>query len=193
MARTPKNKPQGYNEMLEAQAQRSENKFYKALSDEHRKTQITEIVTATRKRLEEYPETAKIELTATSMRAVVDRTTLYLQSCEAVGVLPSYASFCHSLGYTVRGVERFIQSHQTPISQYIEVVKEAFAESIDTAALGNHINAIPGIFLLKSLYGRRETSEFIVGPPNNALEPQRDMNDAGKYLERLAESLPPDE
>ena len=193
MTRPPKNKPQGYNEMLEAQEQRGDNRFYKALSDKHRKTQISDIVTATRKRLEEYPETEKIELTRTTVSIISDRLSLYLQSCERVGVLPSYASFCHSLGYTVRGVDNFLVSHQTPISQYIEIVKEAFAAAIDEAALGNHINAIPGIFLLKSLYGRRETAEFIVGPPNNVLEPQRDMNDAGKYLERLAESLPPDE
>jgi hypothetical protein len=166
MPRKPKDimSPDQMETMQEA---KTGSRIYKIESDEHKKEEIAQIVTEAGNRLRQIVG-KKLELTKAPVDAVAEQVDAYLQACAATGTIPSFENLAHAFGYSARGVYSYLTNNpHAENAEFLQIVREEMASVIDNAAMMNHLAPAPAIFVLKSIYERREQIELVASQNQN--------------------------
>jgi len=182
--RKPKNPPMTQEEMTEVVQQKRSSRIYRAESQEIADQGISKSVINALSELKQADGRTKINMDDTNM--VKSRIEAYLETCAVNSSLPSMTGIAMILGYTRTGLYLYMEKQNTETSRYLQLVHDKLADILSENALKNNANNITAIFLLKSLYGLREsqTVEFVV---NNNPNGEPSINDvalrAGLLLE----------
>lgn len=164
---------QSYGEMLVAgQELRKTSKLYRAESTVFNDGRISALTAKTG---------AELAAAATSKRIALDeidevkcRTLAYLKACEEAAIIPSMSGLARSFGMTRRALELCIERQSpAPAAEWLALVKDAFADVLAESALRKTCDSITGIFLMKSLFGFRESIEIVPGRQENIFGEQK--------------------
>lgn len=165
--------------------------FYRYQSGQYNEAQLKNLVGL---RLEELAGVATSERVSLSdINEVKKRTLIYLRACQETGSFPSTMGLARSMGYSRRGLHYWRERNpQSETARWLEMVADTFADILSQSALKNNANPIITIFLSKSLYDMRETSEIIVKPGADE-NPVNDFNEEDIRKRYMIEEVEADE
>ncbi|MFV0351840.1 MAG: terminase small subunit [Oscillospiraceae bacterium] len=136
----------------EKQANNHKSKMYKELSDAHKANQLAADSCTKRKMLQESTVRTRLDLKDTP--SVQARTFEYMEATEIAKVFPSVSGLALAFGCSRQNLNQFLLAHPThPTTDFIQQVKEAFADIISNAGLYGSANPIMSIFILKNNHG----------------------------------------
>lgn len=164
------------------------SKIYKELSDEHRAEIISADVRRKAQALEQY--NGKIDLS--DFERVKERTQAYLAACSDAGTIPNVLGLAsYGFGCTRQWLNEYIRTHPgSETSEYLETLKDMFADTLINASLGRVADSTMGIFVLKNTAGFRD--RFEVEPVQPKYDPQGPLVPI-EELERKFAELPIDD
>lgn len=101
-------------------------------------------------------------------KELADSTMAYFEFCQERAIMPSFRRLANWYGYSVRHLNRLIQSQSTE-GEYLDRIKDAIKDIYEQAALVNAVNNISAMFILKSQYDYVEATKVIVEPSQSIL------------------------
>lgn len=168
--------------MEKEKGERGRNKLYPEIAQELKSEAISSDIS--RKTATLMENTGKVDLS--DLQAVMERTKVYLQGCADSGTFPSVMGLA-SLGFGVsrQWLNEFCRTHKgSPSAEYLERLKDVFADILTNAALNRTAAETMSIFVLKNTAGFVDKVEITPGAPENPLGAEPDQ----KTLEsRLAD------
>lgn len=189
MARKPQN-AMTEDEIIEMQEQRSGSRIYKQISDEHKKSELSTLTECAASRIKAMVDQGRLELTTASIDDVANQIDLYFQCCAKTSTIPSFECLAHALGYSRSGLYYFIDHNpNSPIKELLEATREEIASVIDGGALLGNLAPAPAIFILKSIYGRREQIELIASQKESPLGTVYTPAETEAYIKSLQAGL----
>lgn len=115
---------------------------------------------------------------------VRQRALEYLQSCAEVPTTPTVSGlYALGLGLSRQAVAQWCirhPNHQT--AQFIEVLKESFADLLAASALGGSVAPVPAIFVLKNCYGWIDRMQVTPAVPVRAEDEYSAEDIAKRYM-----------
>lgn len=174
-------------ELTAQKSSRGRQKIYKELSDEHRAEIISADVRCKAQELKQH----RSRVNLLDIEQVRERTQIYLDACAQSGTIPNILGLA-SLGYCCsrQWVNEFVRTHpDSESAEYIERLKDMFADTLINASLSRTADSTMGIFVLKNCAGFRD--RFEVEPILHNDSPLGSPVDSRELLERYAE-LPED-
>lgn len=139
---------------------RKTSKLYRAESAEFNDGRISALAAKTGAELAAVATAKRLSLTETD--EIKARTLAYVKACEEAAVLPSISGLARSFGMTRRALQICIETHSpAATAEWLEVAKDAFSDVLAEASLRNSCNNITSIFILKAIYGFRESVELV--------------------------------
>ncbi len=169
MGRKPKNPPMTRAEVVEYGKKNRSTRIYKEQSDEVRNEAISKTVQHALVGLKQAENTERIDLNdITAVRSIVE---VYLESCVMNSFNPTMTDIAMILGYTRMGLYAYMAKKDTETAKFLHQVHDKLADILAENALKNNVNNITAIFLLKALYGYRDTTslELLPNSPNNEM------------------------
>ena len=155
-----------FADMIELEKTRSGTRLYDRNEDNDLK--IKKLIAQTTTELVNMPE--KVDMNQTELVKRIVKA--YLLACYEAGSVPSKLGMCRAMGISRQGAEQFLQRHPDhATSQFLEVVFDGLADILSNAALTNSVNMVLSIFLLKSIFGFKE-SVVLETPATNPLGPE---------------------
>ena len=145
-------------ELAAQKSGRGRSKIYKEISDEHR----AELVSADIRRKADALAGQKGRVELSDINQVKTRAQEYLAACAESGTFPSILGLA-SLGFgcSRQWVNDYLRTNPNSESaQYIEKLKDAFADILVNASLGRSADSTMGIFVLKNCAGFRDRYEI---------------------------------
>ena len=167
MGRKPKNPPMSKAEVIEFGKKKRSPRIYKEQSDEVKNEAISKTVQQALVGLKQAECSQRIDINDLSaVRSIVE---LYLESCVMNSYNPTMTDIAMILGYTRMGLYSYMAKKDTDTAKFLHMVHDKLADILAENALKNNVNNITAIFLLKSLYGYRDTTslELLPNSPNN--------------------------
>lgn len=131
-------------------------KIYKELSDEHRADTIASNLDMKAKALRESIKQNRIDWD--NLRDIQKRCLTYLENCRDAQSIPTVSGLCaYSLGISRQSLNLYMREHPgTETTQFLQRVKDVFADLLETSALNNNINSIMAIFVMKNDHDRAD-------------------------------------
>jgi hypothetical protein len=127
-------------------------KIYKEQSDLHKGEQLADVTHEKRQVLQEAVQRPRIDLQNT--KDVQTRTFEYMEAAEQAKVFPSVSGLALAFGCSRQNLNQFLLAHPShPTTDFIQQVKEAFADILQNAGLYGSANPIMSIFILKNNHG----------------------------------------
>ena len=158
--RKPKSSPMTKTEMIESgQKQKKVSRVYKAESDAIKDEAISKSVSDALATLRKTDSRNQISLSDYPMvRAACEA---YLEACILSSCFPSMSALAMALGYTRRNLYYFIEKNpDTESGKLLTQLHDMFANILTENSLRNNANNITAIFILKSMFGYKETQTF---------------------------------
>jgi hypothetical protein len=110
----------------------------------------------------------------------------YADACARNGALPSKSGLARAMGISRRALDYFIQKHPDEKSgEYLAIVCDSFAETLNAAALAGSVHPIVSIFLSKALYQFRDNPKE-PEPLDDTADPLGQGTDAQEIADRYA-------
>ncbi len=166
--RKPKNQPLTQTEMIEMTKQkRATSKIYKAESDEIKDEAISNSVRNTLNEMRKAEKLEKINLDDT--KTVKALAECYLESCAVTSSFPTVSALAVSLGYTRENLYHYMKKKpDSETGKFLIQLHDMFSNILAENSLRNNTNAVVSIFLLKSLFGYKDTTsiELVQGDPS---------------------------
>lgn len=159
---------------------RGRSRLYPEISKELKAEAISADVN--RKTAALMENTDKVDLS--DFQAVKKRTEVYLQGCADSGSFPSIMGLS-SLGFgcSRQWVNEFIRTHKGhPSAEFIERLKDTFADILCNAALNRTAAETMSIFILKNTAGFVDKVEITPGTPDGPLGPEADQLELERKL-----------
>ncbi len=164
-------------QMAQALAERPNRRLnYKQESDTHKGEMLAANIQTTIEALERTASRERVNLY--DVDQVKIRTLEYLQACKTAEAFPSVMGLAaFGFGYSRQGLNKFLRQHPNEASaQFIELVKDSFADVLTNQSLYRNADAAQAIFQLKNhndfadrLQLEPITTENPLGPePNQA-------------------------
>lgn len=182
--RKPKNSPMTRDAMIEYGKGKRSTRIYKEQSDEVKNESISKTVSNALAELRQVNNTPRINMDdITAVRGVVE---MYLETCAMNSYNPTMTDIAMILGYTRMGLYAYMAKQDTETSRFLHQVHDKLADILAENALKNNVNNITAIFLLKALYGYRETQslEILPNSPNRELSLDEIAMRAGLLADR---------
>ena len=158
--RKPKSEIMTTAEMIEAgKRKRAVSKIYKAESQEITDEAISKSVLNAISDLKRLEGRQRISLDDCEMvRAVAEA---YLESCAVSSTFPSMSSLAMALGYSRQNLYHFMKEKgDTETGLFLTQLHDLFGNILAENSLRNNANNITAIFILKSLFGYKETQSI---------------------------------
>jgi len=128
------------------------SKIYKAQSDALKGEQLAADNRAKRETLQKSTRRPRLDLKDTE--TVQARTWEYMEATELAKVFPSVSGLALAFGCSRQNLNQFLLAHPShPTTEFIQQVKEAFADLLSNAGLYGSANPIMSIFILKNSHG----------------------------------------
>lgn len=184
MGRKPKNPPMSKAEVIEFGKKKRSPRIYKEQSDEVKNEAISKTVQQALVGLKQAECSQRIDINdLTAVRSIVE---LYLESCVMNAYNPTMTDIAMILGYTRMGLYTYMAKKDTDTAKFLHMVHDKLADILAENALKNNVNNITAIFLLKALYGYRDTTslELLPNSPNNELSLDEIAMRAGLLAEK---------
>ena len=157
--RKPKNEPMTKNEMIEAGQQSKGTKIYRAQSKEVTDKAIRESISNAIADVKRFDGRQKIQLENT--KAVKAIAESYLESCAVNACFPSMTGLAMALGHTRTNLYIYMQKKQDDETAiFLTQFHDLLADILSENALKGNANNITAIFVLKALYGYKDTQTF---------------------------------
>ena len=166
--RKPKGEPMTKDEMMDVLQQKRSTKLYKAQTQELADEAISKTVSDALDELKRAESKPKINLNDTEMvKTIVEA---YIETCAANSSIPSMSGIALMLGYSRMGLYKYLERQETETSRYLQTVHDLLADILSKNALRKNTDNITAIFLLKAMFGFRDTQsvEFVNNTPNTS-------------------------
>lgn len=163
------------------------SKIYKELSDEHR----AEIISADVRRKAQALKEQKGQIDLSDFKLVQERTQVYLAACADAGTIPNVLGLAsYGFGCSRQWLNEYMRKHpNSETTEYLETLKDMFADVLINASLGRVADSTMGIFVLKNCAGFRD--RFEVEPVQPKYDPQGPLVPIEELEARFA-ALPDD-
>lgn len=124
------------------------------------------------------------------LEEVQQRSLEYLSHCRDAQTIPTVSGLAvFGLGVTRQALNLYLREHHgTATARFLEMMKDCFSDTLETAALSRNIDSVMTIFTMKNDHNRADRISIEPIQSSDALGPQ---TDAQALLERYAE-LPED-
>jgi hypothetical protein len=160
--RKPKNAPMSQAEMIEYSKHKRSTRIYKEQSDEVKNESISKTVQGALVGLRQAESKPRIDINdLAAVRGIVE---VYLETCVMNSYNPTMADIAMILGYTRMGLYNYMAKHDTETAKFLHQVHDKLADILAENALKGNVNNITAIFLLKALYGYRDTTSLEILP-----------------------------
>ena len=171
-------------ELAAQKSGRGRSKIYKEISDEHR----AELVSADIRRKADALAEQKGRVELSDINQVKARAQEYLSACAESGTFPSILGLSAlGFGCSRQWVNDYLRANPNSESaQYIEKLKDAFADILVNASLGRSADSTMGIFVLKNCAGFRDRYEL---EPVTTAQPLGAEPDVDALAERINGSV----
>ena len=171
-------------ELAAQKSGRGRSKIYKEISDEHRAALVSADIRRKADALAE--QKGRVELS--DINQVKARAQEYLSACAESGTFPSILGLSAlGFGCSRQWVNDYLRANPNSESaQYIEKLKDAFADILVNASLGRSADSTMGIFVLKNCAGFRDRYEL---EPVTTAQPLGDTADRAALEARIAGSV----
>ena len=157
--RKPKNEPMTKEEMIEAGQQSKGTRIYKAQSKEVTDKAIRQSINNAIEDVKRFDGQAKVKLEDTArVKAIAEA---YLESCAVNACFPSMTGLAMALGHTRTNLYIYMQKKQDDETAiFLTQFHDLLADILSENALKGNANNITAIFVLKALYGYKDTQTF---------------------------------
>lgn len=149
-------------QMAEAMAARPNKRLgnYKAQSDQHKGEELEKNLANAINGLKRSQERGSVDLY--DFPEVQRRTIEYLEACQAGKSYPSIMGLCaYGFGVSRIWLNKFLANHpETETAQFLEGVKDVFADTLTNAALFGNADTTQVIFQLKNHFGHADRIEL---------------------------------
>ena len=159
-----KRSPMTTEEMIEQAEHHKKNRLYKAESQEISNEAISKSIRNAIAEVKRNEGREKINLEDSARVKAI--TEAYLETCAAQAVFPSMSGIAMSCGYTRRNLYYYMEKNPgTETGKFLIQVHDLLADIISENSLKGNANNIASIFLLKALYGYKDsqTVELVQG------------------------------
>lgn len=130
----------------------------------------------------------KIDLRDTEL--VKEVVVSYVNACSKAGLLPSRIGLCRAMGISRQAVSVFMKVHsEEKTAEYLRIVFDSFAETLNSASLTGACHPIVGIFTLKAQEGWRDTVSL---QTETVRDPTDERLTAAEIVERYRDFPLPD-
>ena len=168
-----------------AQERRMNSRIYSKTADGG--LVVSAIVEQLAEELAEIPQKADLRDTEQIKRICV----AYVASCAKAGTIPSKIGLARALGMSRKTVDVFLQRHpEHETAQALELVFDAFAEALSTAALAGSVQQVYAIFISKCLYAWEDTVTIKAIPPDPMDRQRTAAEILARYSPEELEMLP---
>lgn len=173
----------------ELSAQRGRSKIYKELSDEHKAEVIGEDV----RRKAETLRNQRNKVDLSNLQEVRERAQAYLDACAEAGTIPNVLGLsAYGFGCSRQWLNEYLRTHPNSQSaEYINLLKDSFADILVNASLGRAADPTMGIFVLKNCAGFRD--RFEIEPVRENPDPLGDTIDPEELRRRIEDNTVIDE
>lgn len=176
LGRPPGHSIMSMEQMLAMERERTETRLYDRNEDGDAK--IRKLIAQTTTELANLPE--KIDIR--NVEAVKSVVKAYMLSCYNAGSVPSKSGTCRAMGLSRQAVDSFLSKNSNhPSAEFLRVTFDAEAELLSHAALSNSTNMVLSIFLLKAVFGYKETYVLEAPVDNSYVEELTPDQIAEKY------------
>lgn len=150
-------------------------KIYREVSDEHRGTALAEAMS--RKELALRESVKKNRVDWEDVQDVQRRCLDYLSACRESQSIPTVSGLAAlALGVSRQSLNLFMREHpNSETTQFLQRIKDVFADTLENAALNNHINSIMAIFVMKNDHDRADRVEIQPIQPTSPLGESADV------------------
>ncbi len=165
-ANNPKYKLLSPEDMTKAIAENKKtNKMYYPLKSSEKSKEISSLVTNQRTLLNESLKLGRVSLKDDNFEMVVERVSMYFDSCIKAGMLPSFTGVAvYGLGYTYRGVVKYISDHpETNVARFLDVIRDSIGDMILQSGSRKITSEILTIFALRNAHGFSNEDKPLVG------------------------------
>lgn len=145
-------------ELTAQKSSKGRSKIYKELSDEHR----AEIISADVRRKAEAIKRCCRKVDLSDLSQVKERTQDYLTACAESGTIPNVLGLAsYGFGCSRQWLNEYMRTHpDSETTEYLETLKDMFADTLINASLGRVADSTMGIFVLKNCAGFRDRFEI---------------------------------
>ena len=167
--RKPKNAHMTQAEIIEMGKHKRSTRIYKEQSDEVKNESISKAVQHALVGLKQAENRPRIDMNdIVAVRGIVE---MYLETCMINSYNLTMADIAMILGYTRMGLYNYMAKQDTETAKFLHQVHDKLADILAENALKNNVNNITAIFLLKALYGYRDTTslELLPNSPNREM------------------------
>lgn len=159
--------------------------IYKAESDKLRAEAVGRDLEGKILLLQDVESRGRVDMRDTD--AVKETAAEYMERCRAGGLVPTVMGLSASLGVSRQWLNRFCSENPGhPTTQFIEVVKEVFADCLTQAGFGRYISESLSIFILKNTASMADKVE-LEAVANTS--PMGDSVDRSELERRIAGSV----
>lgn len=164
---------QTVDEMMTAALEKKKSALYRRESAEFTDEQLAGLIHRATDDLMEAPP--KVNLADTAR--VKEITKQYLMACETASIVPSITGLANALGCTRAAIYDVINRRSpAETAEFFTRCHDTFSDLLSQSALRGATQPIASIFLLKSLFGLRESVELIATTKESGpLGPEPDM------------------
>lgn len=161
------------------------SKIYKEISDEHRAEIISADVRRKAHALKEHG--GRVDLS--DFERVQERTQAYLSACADAGTIPNVLGLAsYGFGCSRQWLNEYMRAHpDSETTEYLETLKDMFADTLINASLGRVADSTMGIFVLKNCAGFRD--RFEIEPVQSSPDPLGPLPDQAALEARIAGSV----
>ena len=176
-------------ELAAQKSSKGRQRIYKEISDEHKAELIGADVRRTAQALTK--NNGRVDLS--DLETVKERTQIYLEACADSGTVPNVlglASF--GFGCSRQWLNEYMRLHPNSQStEYLEMVKDAFANVLINAGLGRASDPTLSIFILKNTAGFRD--RFEIEPVTTKAPPMGELVDIAELEAKVMADVIVDE
>lgn len=149
-------------------------KVYKELADEHKNEEISRSIKNRASALKQAINAPKVALSDTEQ--VKTRVFMYFDACAMSSTFPSVMGMAGAMGFSRQNLYRWLLSHPNhPTTEFINLVRDGFADILTNASLHNDANVVQCIFQLKNWYDHSDRVEIAPIAPNQFEDEEIDV------------------
>lgn len=169
-----KNLPQSYSEMVADGQEKKNNRLYRAESSDYIDGKLTELVNLKAAELAEVADT-KRKVRLSDLEAVQERTILYIKSAAETATIPTFSGLARSCGLSTEALNLHMRKYPNdPVTEWLQIVHDQFADTLAEAAMKNLVNSIVSIFSLKARSGWKDSVVIETPVQQSPLGPEVD-------------------
>lgn len=165
-------------------------KIYKEQADEHKGGVLAADLERKALALRESIRMNRVDWS--DLEDVQRRCLGYLEACKEAQSIPTVSGLAvFALGVSRQALNGYMRAHpNTATAQFLQQMKDIFADTLEVAALGNNVNSIMAIFVMKNDHDRADRVQI---EPVAQTNPLGELQDPEALRQRIEATVVVDE